>query len=184
MLTVTIPACDKYDELSNTFITTKEQVLRLEHSLVSIAKWEIKWKKPFFGKGPKPEPKSYEENIDYIRCMTLTQNVDPMVYYGIPASVIKQIDDYINDPMTATTFKDEKSNSSSSEYITNELVYYWMFANQIPIECEKWHFNRLMTLIHIFANKNAPPKKMSKRDILNRNAKLNAERRKAHNTKG
>lgn len=186
MLQVKIPESERFDSRTDTFITTKATTLQLEHSLVSIAKWESKWCKPFFGTGrPNEAPKTAEETLDYIRCMTLTQNVDPNVYEAIPIDVIKQITEYIDAPMTATWFSEDKNGKKGSkEVITNELVYYWMISQNIPMECQKWHFNRLMTLIRVCGIKNAPPKKMSKHDLLSRNAALNAARKKQFNTNG
>ena len=127
-----------------------------------------------------------EETIDYIRCMTITQNVPPEVYYNITDDIVKQVSDYIAAPMTATWFSDnDKAGRPNSEVVTAELIYYWMIALQIPPEkFEKWHLNRLMTLIRVCNIKNAPPKKMSKRDITSRNAAINAARRKQFNSKG
>ena len=180
MLRVTIPAMELWDESKEEFINTKEQTLQLEHSLVSLSKWESKWQKPFLSKDIKTE----EETLDYIRCMTITQNVDPMVYKIIPNNVRKEIKEYIDAPMTATWFAEDKNGKGSSEQVTSELVYYWMIAQNIPFECEKWHLNRLLTLIKVCDIKNKPPKKMSKKAIMSRNAALNAARRKQLNTKG
>lgn len=179
MLTVVIPEMEVFDEETGCFYTRKRQVLSMEHSLVSLAKWESKWKKPFMS----DVEKTREEAIDYIRCMTITQNVDPEVYYRLPANVIKQINDYIGDPMTATTFS-ENNQRKSKEVITAEIIYYWMISLQIPFECQKWHLNRLITLIRVCGIKNSPSKKMSKGEILKQNAALNAARRKAHHTRG
>ena len=178
MLKITIPASEQYNSETNTFFTTKEQHLSLEHSLLSISKWESKWKKPFLSK----DDKTYEESIDYVRCMTITQNVDPLAYYSIKDAQLKQILDYIQDPMTATWFSEKKP--PSREIITNEIIYYWMTALNIPFSCEKWHLNRLLTLIRVCSEKNQPPKKMKRGDILRSNQALNAARRKAHHTRG
>jgi hypothetical protein len=181
MLQIVVPSHEYYDELKNEFITVKGQVLQLEHSLVSISKWESKWNKPFLSK----EKKTVEEFLDYVRCMTLTQNVNPMVYRNINDKIAKQIMDYIEAPMSATWFNEAKTPvKRSSEVVTSELIYYWMVALQIPFECQKWHFNRLMTLIRICNIKNAPKKKMSKSEILSRNAALNAARRKSMGSSG
>ena len=137
MLQITIPAMEQFDDEKEEFISTKEQTLLLEHSLVSLSKWESKWCKPFFTK----EEKSYEETIDYIRCMTITQNVKPEVYYGVTSENIDDVLKYINAPMTATTFTNRKKTSSNREQITSELIYYWMIAFNIPFECQKWHLN-------------------------------------------
>lgn len=180
MLTVFIPETEEFDPATNTFYIRKPQTLSLEHSLVSLSKWESKWKKPFLTE----KEKTKEELIDYLRCMTITPNVDPEVYRRIPQKVINQINDYINDPMTATTFSEEPNQSRRHEVITAEIIYYWMVALQIPFECQKWHLNRLITLIRVCNIKNAPEKKMSRGEIMRRNSALNAARRKAHGTKG
>ncbi len=180
MLRITIPAVEQWDEAKQEFIYTKEQTLSLEHSLVSISKWESKWCKPFLTK----QEKTLEETLDYIKCMTLTQNVDPEVYNYLTNENIKEINEYIGAPMTATYFSDEKTSKTSREQVTAELIYYWMIAFNIPFECQKWHLNRLLTLIKVCNIKNQPPKKRSKKDIMSRNAALNAARRKQLNTKG
>jgi len=180
MLQITIPEREYYDEIKQMFVYTKKQTLNLEHSLLSIKKWESKWKKPFLGK----EQKTYEESIDYVRCMTLNQNVDPIVYYGITRQIFDRINEYIDDPMTATWFNDQSKKKTSGPVITAELIYYWMVSFQIPFECQKWHLNSLLTLIHICEIKNAPAKKMKKKDIYTRNAALNNARKKKFGTKG
>lgn len=180
MLRITIPAIELWDENKEEFINTKEQTLQLEHSLVSLSKWESKWNKPFLSKDTKTE----EEELDYIKCMTITQNVDPNVYKFIPLNIREEIKEYINAPMSATWFSEDKNTKSSSEQITSELIYYWMVVQNIPFECEKWHLNRLITLIKICNIKSQPPKKMGKKAIMSRNAALNAARRKQLNTKG
>ena len=180
MLEIIIPATEQWDEKNQEFITSKEQILRLEHSLVSLSKWESKWCKPFLSR----ENKTMEETIDYIKCMTLTQNVDDHVYNLLTIDNIKKVNEYISAPMTATTFSDSNKKSGGNEIITSELIYYWMISLNIPFECQKWHLNKLFTLIKVCSIKNQPPKKMSKKDIMSRNAALNAARRKQMNTKG
>ena len=180
MLKVTVPATEQYDESRNEFIYSKEQTLQLEHSLVSLSKWESKWKKPFMTR----EDKTPEESLDYIRCMTLTQNVDDSVYFAITPEIIAQVKAYINDPMTATTFAKEEKTVVNRTVITAELIYYWMVAFQIPWECQKWHLNRLLTLINICDIKNKPPKKMNPREAMSKRRALNTARRNKYNTKG
>ena len=180
MLEITIPATELWDEINEEFIATKEQTLRLEHSLVSLSKWESKWCKPFLSKTNKTD----EEMLDYVRCMTLTQNVPDEVYRCLTDDNIRKIYEYIDAPMTATWFNDDKTKVTSREQTTSELIYYWMIALNIPFECQKWHLNRLLTLIRVCNIKNQPPKKMSKRDIMSRNAALNAARRNKLHTKG
>ena len=180
MLQITIPATEMYDDSIDEFVYVKEQTLQLEHSLVSLSKWESKWCKSFIGS----KNLSDEETIDYIRCMTLNKNVDSEVYKRLTPSNVREIEKYIAAPMTATYFSDDKKSKSSRETVTSELIYYWMIALNIPFECQKWHLNRLLTLIRVCNVKNQPPKKMNKREIMSRNAALNAARRKQFNTKG
>lgn len=180
MLKITIPETQEWDEEHEVFITSKSQSLCLEHSLVSLSKWEEKWHKYFIGN----DSLTNEELIDYIRCMTMTQNVDPDVYYAIDDKVMKEIIDYIDDPHTATWFKDNKNQKPNREVITSEIIYYWMIALQIPFECQKWHLNKLLTLIRVCNEKNAPSKKRSRSEILSENRKLNEARKKMHHTHG
>ena len=180
MLNITIPKQELYDEENNEFINLPEKTICLEHSLVSVSKWESKWKKPFLSK----EPKTVEETIDYIKCMTITQNVDDKVYNYLSKKNIEDINKYIDDSMTATTFYDTRKNTGRQENITSELIYFWMISLNIPMECQKWHLNRLLTLIKICNIKNDSGKKMSRSEINSRNAALNAARRKKLNTRG
>lgn len=180
MLRITIPAVEQWDETKQEFISTKEQMLSLEHSLVSLSKWESKWCKAFLTK----QEKTFEETLDYIKFMTLTQNVDPEVYKYLTNGNIDEVNRYIEAPMTATYFSEDKNGKTSREQITAEIIYYWMISLNIPFECQKWHLNRLLTLIKVCDIKNTPPKKRSKKEIMSRNAALNAARRKQLNTKG
>ena len=177
MLQITIPPVEKWDESRMEFVQTKGQTLQLEHSLVSLSKWESKWKKIFLSNTEK----TYEETLDYVKCMTLTQNVDPDVYDNLTKENIDAINTYIDDKMTATYFpNDHQSAKGSNELVSSELIYYWMIALNIPFECQKWHLNRLLTLIKVCNVKNQPPKKMSKRDLMRSNASINAARRKRY----
>ena len=115
--------------------------------------------------------------------MTITQNVKDEIYNRLTGDNIKAINDYIDDPMTATTFNDINK-KGGREIITSEIIYYWMITNNIPMECQKWHLNRLLTLIKVCTIKNSPAKKMSRQEILNRNRALNAARKKKLNTTG
>lgn len=180
MLKITIPAMEVYDEKNNLFINTEEHTLSLEHSLLSVSKWESKWCKPFMD----GKQKTAEENKDYVRCMTLTQNVPQDVYDYIPAESYNEINEYINSPMTATWFNERGPKKTNSEIITSELIYYWMIELNIPFECQKWHLNRLLTLIKVCSIKNTPAKKMPMKEIYASNRALNAARRKAGNHSG
>lgn len=180
MLRITIPPIELWDEENQMFIQKKEQSLQLEHSLISLSKWESKWKKPFLS----TTEMSDEETIDYIRCMTVTPNIDPEVYSRLTDENIRDVQAYIADPMTATTFSKEINKPPSRRIITSELLYYWMISYGIPIDREKWHLNRLLTLIQVCDRENNPPKKRSKREIMRRNADLNAMRRKQLGTRG
>ena len=181
MLYITTPSSEDWDELNQEFTYVKSQTLQLEHSLVSISKWEAKWLKPFLIK----EPKTPEETLDYIKCMTLTQNVNPKTYDRLSYQNVTDINNYVESAMTATTINDHQNNKKgNAEQITSELIYYWMITLNIPFECQKWHLNRLLTLIRVCNFKNKAPEKRSKRDIMSRNAALNASRRRQLNTKG
>lgn len=181
MLPITIPAVEYFDDKTQTFIYTKPQTLQLEHSLVSLYKWESKWKKPFLKKDYKM---TREESIDYIRCMTITQNVDPLVYNSITNDIIDQVSAYIEDSMTATWFKEEKNRKPNREIITAEVIYYWMIKIGIPFKCEKWHLNKLLTLIRVCSAKDAPAKKTNNREWASERRAINAARKKSLHTKG
>jgi hypothetical protein len=181
MLQIIVPGGEYFDEDKQEFFQKSEQKLNLEHSLVSISKWESKWHKPFLS---DRYPKTDTEVIDYIRCMTTTQNVDPLVYTRLSNNNLEAINSYINDKMTATWFNEIGNHKSSSEVLTNELIYYYMFTFGIPIECQKWHLNRLLTLIRIFVEKNKPPRKMSKNEAIRKQRELNAKRRQAWKSNG
>lgn len=179
MLQITIPAMnDLWDERNQQFLSIKETTIQLEHSLLSISKWESKWNKSFINTKDKTE----DELIDYIKCMTITKNVDSNIYVCLTAENIQEIVNYINAPMTATTIRD--TGKSNHEIVTSELIYYWMISLNIPVKFEKWHLNRLITLIRVCSIKNQPAKKMSRGEIMQRNAALNAARKKRWNTKG
>ena len=194
MLQITIPAVpdspptEFWDAQKEEFIEVpgvkgfKEQKLQLEHSLVSLKKWESKWCKPFLSNDEMTE----EETLDYIRCMTITQNVPPEVYKHIPSDVLKQIEEYISAPLTATWFSEDakKGKGNKKEIVTAEIIYFWMISHNVPPEYQRWHLNSLITLIRVCGEKSQPPKKMSKREIMNNNAALNAARKKKLNTKG
>ena len=180
MLQITIPATEEWDEARQVFVYAQEQTIQMEHSLISLSKWESKWCKSFFSK----QEKTYEETLDYIKCMTLTQNVKDDVYNRLTRKNVEEINKYIEAPMTATYFANDQKAGPSREVITSELIYYWMIALNIPFECQKWHLNRLLTLIKVCNIKNQPPKKMSRREIMSRNSALNAARRQQMNTRG
>lgn len=180
MLTITIPAVELYDESKGEFTLTKEVVLNLEHSLVSVSKWESKWKVSFLSQ----KSRTTEESVDYIKCMTITQNIPDAVYDRLTVENIRTINEYISDTMTATFIPQRPGQQTSREKVTSELIYYWMVAYNIPFECQKWHINRLLTLIRICDVKNNPPKKTSPKELASRNRSLNKERRAAMNSKG
>lgn len=179
MLTLEVKGRRLWDEKNQEFLYPKDHVLIMEHSLVSVSKWESIWCKPFLGK----DPMTSEQTISYIKCMTITKNVDPNIYLCMTNEHIDKVKEYIEAPMTATTIREEET-KGSSKVVTSELIYYWMLSLNIPVEFQKWHFNRLLTLIKVCNAENKPPKKMSKNEIYARNAKLNAERKRRLGTKG
>lgn len=178
-LTITINP-EGWDEEKQEFVEPKTTTIQLEHSLVSLSKWESKWHTPFLSK----KELSLDEALDYIRCMTLTKNVPPEVYLHISQRNMNEVLDYIADPMTATTFREDKTQRPNREIITAEIIYYWMISMGVPFECRTWHLNRLLTLIRVCSIKNTPPKKRTRGDIMRQNAALNAARRKQLRTHG
>jgi hypothetical protein len=180
MLRIIVPGEEVFDESSQEFSTRGDVVLELEHSLVSLSKWESKFEKPFIGK----DEKSTEEVLDYIKAMTLTPDVPDEVFNKMTEENFKSINEYIDAKMTATWFYDPPGPPQTSQVITAELIYYWMTVFHIPFECENWHINRLFTLIRICNIKEAKPKRMSRRELADRNREINAQRRAQLGTKG
>jgi len=182
MLRITIPASEGYDPIREEFIQRKAQTITLEHSLVSLSKWESQFKKPFLN---QKNPMTPEELLAYIKCMTVTQNVDDSVYDRLTTENFQEILKYIDDPMTATTIHDSSPKKGRKETLTAEVLYYYMIACNIPMECQKWHLNRLITLIQVCSIKNNPhPQKMSTAATMKQNTALNAARRAKLHTKG
>lgn len=189
MLEITIPGSeDEWDSEKEKFVNRKPCTIKLEHSLISISKWEAKWHIPFM----EQKQMNNEQLMDYVRCMTLTQNVDPEVYRHLTRENVYAIQDYMLDPMTATWFGNNEQKTqggfNKKQVVTSELIYYWMIAQNIPVEFERWHISRLLTLIEVCSIKNKEAnggnKKMNKQQILNQNSKINAARRARLNTKG
>lgn len=173
MLTIVVLGDEFYDEETNEFSTVGDFVLELEHSLVSLSKWEAKYEKPFLGKGKKTK----EEVFGYLQEMVLTPNVPENVFFRLSEENFEQINAYIEAKNSATTFGELPKERGTGETITSELIYYWMISLNIPFECETWHLNRLFSLIRVCGIKSSPPKKMSKTEIAARNRALNAKRR-------
>lgn len=182
MLQITVPKTEIFNENTNQFLWIPETTIQMEHSLVSLSKWEEKHHKAYLD--PKLQH-SATEILDYFKCMTITKNVKDSVFLALSQRNIEEISSYINDPMTATTFNEMATTKKhSSKFITSEYLYFCMFSLGVPIECEKWHINRLMTLLKIFEEENKPQKKRSEAETLNYYAKLNAERKRKWHTKG
>lgn len=173
MRTITIPKQDFWDERNNQFIKQDESTFTIEHSLVSLSKWEQIWEKPFLGETAKTK----EETLSYVGCMIQESDFDHSNLLYLSNENITDINNYIDQKMTATTFNERPSGRGSREIITAEVIYYWMVTQTIPFETQYWHLNRLLTLIKVISHKNAPQKKMSRRDIAAQNRALNAQRR-------
>lgn len=181
MFQLTIPlTAEGWDEMKEEFVEPKTVTIQLEHSLVSLSKWESKWCKPFLVK----KDLTNEEALDYIKCMTITSNVKPDVYNHLTTTNINEILEYINAPMTATTVREDKHSKGGNKIVTSELIYHWMIELGIPFECQKWHLNRLIMLIKVRNAELTPSKKMSQREIMSRNAALNAANKKRLHTRG
>lgn len=178
MISIKLAKNETYDATNNEFIELPEKTIHLEHSLVSISRWESKWCKPFLSKNNK----THNELIDYIKCMS-EEPINDADVLRLTSKDVERINNYINAPMTATTITERKGRPSN-EIITSELLYFAMINNNIPFECQHWHLNRLIMLIRVCNVKGSEPKKMSKRDIYNQNRSLNAARKKQMGTKG
>ena len=179
MLEITIPSVEEWDELKQEFVYFGGQTIQIEHSLISLSKWEAKWHKAFL----KKEDKTYEETLDYIRCMTINGNVPDTTYYALSEQNFRDILDYMEDPMTASSVF-EPPRKSRNEPVSSELIYYWMIQYGIPFECEKWHLNRLLMLIKICSKKSSTPSKADKKAMDQRRAAINAQRRAKSGAKG
>lgn len=186
MLNLMIPEQKLFDNEKSQFFTVPKCELQLEHSLISIKKWEAKWHKAFLSDDKKTD----EEIRDYIQCMTINRNVSKEIYSYIPKDIMAIIAAYIKDPMTATTIRDNRPEGKGfvKSNITAELVYYWMITYGIPVEFEKWHINQLMTLIQLIQKKQKRPGKdknrNSSKSAAQQRAQLNAQRRAMYNTNG
>lgn len=180
MLKIVIPESEHFNEATSEFVSLPEVALELEHSLVSLSKWESKWEKPFLGS----KDRTTEETYGYLEAMSLNPDLPPGVFYRLSQKNLSEVNEYINAKMTATWFSEATNGPRNREVITSELIYYWMVALTIPFECETWHLNRLITLIKVCNKKNSPQKKMSAAELAQRNRQLNEERKKKYNTKG
>jgi hypothetical protein len=180
MLSIIVLGDDVYNEETEEFSTVNDTELELEHSLVSMSKWESIYEKPFLGR----DEKTAEEVFAYIKLMTLTPDVPEEVFLRLSEKNISEINDYIDAKMTATWFSDPPGAPKSREVITAELIYYWMIVFEIPFECQYWHLNRLFTLIRVCNNKQAKPEKMSRAELAARNRELNEQRKKQWGTRG
>lgn len=183
MLKLHVPAREWFDDDTQTFVLqSKSCDLLLEHSLLSLSKWEAKWKKAFLDEKLKYTD---EEFLDYVRCMTVNSGIDPAVYYNLTSDLIDKIRQYIDDPMTATKITNHSNNRPrGKKIVTSELIYCWMVHYGIPFECQKWHLNRLIMLIDVCRIEGTEPKKMSQAEIMRQNKSLNAMRRASQKSKG
>lgn len=180
MLTLHVGGHEIFNEATQQFGKSGTTVVELEHSLASLSKWESLWEKPFL----VDTTKTNEETLGYVKAMLLTPDVSPDVFQELVTEHMEAINNYIGAKMTATWFSDVGKKGPNSEIITSEVIYYWMITHNIPFECQHWHLNKLLTLIRVCNQKNAPKKSMSKQEIAQRQRDLNAQRRAQFGTSG
>lgn len=176
-----------WDSVNNKFLYIKPHKaidLKLEHSLISIHKWEQKWHIPFIKEKNSEEKMSTEQTVDYIKCMTLNQDVPDSVYDDLTAEDINRISEYMANPMTATVVRQSSDQKKGGRKLTAEVIYSMMIQLQIPQSFDKWHINSLIKLIEVRTIDETPPKKMSQREIIERNRAINEARRAKYHTKG
>lgn len=179
MLEITTMEDEFYEPKTNKFIQIPACTLTLEHSLISLAKWESKWHMPYFDTNKTPA-----QDLDYIRCMVIGNIRNDHVFETLSLDNIIKIRGYIKDPMTATTFNKKSGGKSKKEIVTAETIYAHMFSHSVPIECQKWHLNRLLTLLRVCDLRNTPREKMTKQQTAKWNAEQNAARKAKYNTRG
>jgi hypothetical protein len=180
MLEIKLGATRQFDDSKQEFVMAGGVPLRLEHSLVSLSKWESIHEKPFLAN----EDKTQEEIMSYVECMILSTDYPADWQLRLSKENIEEIDAYISKKMTATWFRDAPGKPQTREVITSELIYYWMTVFNIPFTCETWHLNRLFTLVRVCDLKQSKPKKMSRAEVAAQQRDLNAQRRAALKTKG
>lgn len=178
MLRIDVTTGESFNETTSTFITSDSCHVDLEHSLVSVSKWESLWEKPFLGK----EDKTTDETISYVRMMIVGDELPPAVFAKLLTDHLPEIKTYIEAKMSATTVPETPGAPGNRETITSELIYYWMVSMRIPVEFERWHLNRLLMLVRVISFKNEPRKKR-KPNLAERQA-LNRQRLAGSNTQG
>jgi hypothetical protein len=174
MLTITVLGEEHWDQENEKFVYPDSFKLELEHSLVSLSKWESKWEVPFLGE----KPKTTEMVLDYIECMILTPDPPADWISKLSKENIEEITAYFDSKQSATWFNDHHPEPKTGETITSELVYYWLDICDIDWQAQYWHLNRLLTLVKIHTVKQAKPKPMSRSEMLRRRRALNKQRLK------
>jgi hypothetical protein len=179
MLTLNVEGDEFFDSEKQMFFYTKPSLINLEHSLISVAKWEAHWKKPYLPSWSAPGMQGPVEELDYIRCMIIGKFEE-----HIPALIqqnhLAEVRAYMLDSHTASVSHRIGKSETSKKTVTSELIYFWMIKFGIPFECEKWHFNRLLSLIDVCNLKEAElsgKNKMSAQESAEWRNQLNKKRR-------
>ena len=178
MLQLKLPKIRLFKEATEEYVYYEPLTVKLEHSLISIQRWESKWHKSFLS----AESLTQEELFDYIRCMSLNPDIDPTFVSRLTPDDFNKIREYMNEPMTATVIHRSKPRGGRPPIITAELIYYWMTAYNIPFECSKWHIKQLLTLVEVCSVKSNPGGKT--RGTAAERAAMNKARRAKTGSKG
>lgn len=177
-----------FDEETNTFLHPVGKKLHLEHSLLSISKWEAEWEIPFLN-----TDKTSEQSLSYIKCCVLDDDFDELLLNTLSDKNILDFNAYLSKGMTAKKIIDLRSSLSqkrksrrpaSQKALTSEDIYYSMIQFHVWKECEEWPLQRLLSLLQLCSLKSNSTGEMSKSDQAKFYREENARRKAKYHTNG